>query len=487
MTRCEDCGNVWDGQAQCLCGGLLDVEPRTREGLARVLLDDADAPEDTQSEASSEEEDEDEIIEDEIDGADFLSDFVVDDDDESDDDWRAVARGTADGGAKRRRASPVLVDDTDDDDDEPAAAGAAGGVSASSGGAGAASAERASRGGAEHPAGADAVPAQPEPANSASANPMGRRWMVTLNHPQHSDDEYKTLMVDLPKFRGAVFQRERGVTGATEHLQMYIECTAAVRFTQISAFFLGRAHCELARKPKAACIKYCSKEETRVSGPYTVGDMTISQGKRTDLKEAADMVIAGKPLRDVARAKPETFVQFSTGLYRLQRELGQGAHPTHMPRTNWLFYGPTRCGKSWKARADCPKAYVKTPDQWFEFYDGETESIFDDFGASWALPLATLLQLMDNYYTRVSVKGGAAHWLSVKNVFTSNTHPATWYKWEGRQAEKKALGRRFQRVLKFKEDRTFEELTTQAAIDDFFAERAEEIPPMMWPGVLRNA
>lgn len=307
---------------------------------------------------------------------------------------------------------------------------------------------------------AEEAPVAPRstPATQASARAkqlVRRRWMITWNNPDISDEQMVDRIAQVPAFRGAVFQRERGdgtsgVPEGTPHFQVYLECSRAISNRQLGGV-LPQAHLIEATGPKERCVRYCSKEESRVSGPYTVGDMTVSQGSRSDLHKAAEMLMAGKSLQEVAKEDPTTFIHNAGGLYKFQRTLGQGDIPTYFPRNNALFYGPSRTGKSRLAREMESKAYIKTPNKWFEFYCGEDATIWDDYGSSWAIPLAQLLGLLDCYYTRVEVKGGEDHWLVKSNVFTSNTHPSTWYRWTGREAELLALSKRFDLVMVFDE------------------------------------
>lgn len=83
-----------------------------------------------------------------------------------------------------------------------------------------------------------------------------------------------------PKFKGdklvgyAVWQHER-VTH--NHLQGYIQFKAPVRRTYVNRLLGGRSHVEEARKGFEACYKYCTKEDSRLAGPWEYGT-SVSQG-----------------------------------------------------------------------------------------------------------------------------------------------------------------------------------------------------------------
>lgn len=52
---------------------------------------------------------------------------------------------------------------------------------------------------------------------------------------------------------------------------MYLEATKPMRFRSWKRVVGETAHVEAARKMHDACVKYCSKEETRVEGPFHFG------------------------------------------------------------------------------------------------------------------------------------------------------------------------------------------------------------------------
>lgn len=92
-----------------------------------------------------------------------------------------------------------------------------------------------------------------------------KSFILTINNP-NVEEELSALRRHCKYFIG---QLERGESG-TPHLQILYQHPTKVRPTAIKKLF-ERAHIEIARDPRA-CIKYCSKEETRIDGPWTHGD-----------------------------------------------------------------------------------------------------------------------------------------------------------------------------------------------------------------------
>lgn len=135
-------------------------------------------------------------------------------------------------------------------------------------------------------------------------------WVFTLNNPD-SDE----LPVN-DKVKYCIWQRERGEQG-TEHLQGYVEFRNKCRLSAVRQW-LPRAHWEVRRGSREQAKDYASKEESRVSGPWTRGEFIPSaQGRRTDLSRAVEILRTGG-LAAVAREEPEVFIRHHRGLQALE-------------------------------------------------------------------------------------------------------------------------------------------------------------------------
>lgn len=83
-----------------------------------------------------------------------------------------------------------------------------------------------------------------------------------------------------------VFQLERGSTG-TSHLQGYSQFSSRRTLASIKRImdpYLPNAHWEKAKGTAKQNHTYCTKSDTRLSGPWEIGTMK-SAGKRTDLED----------------------------------------------------------------------------------------------------------------------------------------------------------------------------------------------------------
>ncbi len=106
-------------------------------------------------------------------------------------------------------------------------------------------------------------------------NVQSRRWCLTLNNPENyctngRDITLKELFdhkacKDLG-LRYAIYQLEQGDEG-TPHVQAYCEFKRPTRFNAVNGIFDKLGYWSAAEKPREACIRYCSKKESHVSGP----------------------------------------------------------------------------------------------------------------------------------------------------------------------------------------------------------------------------
>lgn len=123
-----------------------------------------------------------------------------------------------------------------------------------------------------------------------------RRWIFTLNNYLGLITEEDRLKLDA---RYIVFQEEVGASG-TPHLQGYIEFNTPRRMAYIKNALEEEAiHLEPARGTANECKAYCTKEDTRVGGPYELGIMGGSQGKRNDLLALRDAIKSGASLKEL--------------------------------------------------------------------------------------------------------------------------------------------------------------------------------------------
>ncbi|QIK03928.1 replication-associated protein [Northern red-backed vole stool-associated circular virus 11] len=216
--------------------------------------------------------------------------------------------------------------------------------------------------------------------------------------------------------------------GSHIHFQFYIQMEKRHILTWLKSHVDAHAHWETARGSPSQNRDYCTKEDTRVSGPWEVGQPT-GQGRRTDLESAAQMIDDGATMKEVAQFFPAMYVRYHRGLKAYDSIIHSG-EPRDLidegPEV-WVFWGDTGTGKSYRAYTTWPDAYRKTTsDKWWDGYKGQETVIFDDFKGS-SMRLHDFQLVIDRYPHDVEVKGGFVPLSAKRYVFTSNKHPSEWY------------------------------------------------------------
>jgi len=142
-------------------------------------------------------------------------------------------------------------------------------------------------------------------------------------------------------------------------------------------------------------------------------------GKSHKLRDAANMIISGSKVADLAQTEEyaSTCAQYTRGL--LYVESCNVPARIGPPKVFWLYgetgTGKTRCavefgkldGSYWKSGGN---ASVGSGLRWFDGYSGQRVAILDDFRAK-GCRFEFLLQLLDRYTFRVEFKTGSVDWV----------------------------------------------------------------------------
>lgn len=303
-----------------------------------------------------------------------------------------------------------------------------------------------------------------------SIYPMARqpsaciRYVYTYNNPVETDEEWFEKHKLWP-IKYGIFVREIAPTTGTVHLQGYWEFSKRIRITGIHALpQMGKIAPKVSYGPREKARDYCMKSESRFPGavpweyPNAEAFGEVNQaGKRTDLHDVAELIQSGGTLRQVIDQHPVSFIRYSRGISAL---LSYTSPRRPDPPQVYLFYGPTRCGKSRLARSydgtnDFWVSPVGAGAQWFDGYCGQSTAIFDDFGGKTSkCGLTDLLQILDRYPVQIPIKGGFVWFNPNIIIITTNIHPKDWYDYSTREEHFEALKERFSAVYHWRIRRT---------------------------------
>lgn len=275
-----------------------------------------------------------------------------------------------------------------------------------------------------------------------------RYYMFTLNNPTENGETFLKTLSELPGTKFAIFQLEKGAEG-TLHFQGYLGLKRAQRFSYLKRHVSAVAHWEARRTYDGChlkCIAYCSKEDTRVDGPWEFGELDrgVGQGFRTDLARGISILRRGG-LKRLAEEEPELLVKYSSGFASLAKYLPP---PVRTLPEIYLFFGSTGTGKT-RTATTYGDFYKHEPrSNWFDCYTRQGIFLLDEYTGWWKLDY--FLSFTDVYDHRLQIKHGH-EWLdSPTLIITTNVHPSRWYHWTEREEQYAAMARRFNSVFLFR-------------------------------------
>lgn len=164
------------------------------------------------------------------------------------------------------------------------------------------------------------------------------RFAFTWNNPPH--------LLDLERIPEivtyVVYQEEVGESG-NYHFQGYLECSSRIRYTTlINRLGWNGASFRVARGDPSKNRAYCTKEDTRVGGPYEYGTMgpDHEQGSRTDLLEVQAAIRDGASDLQLYADFPSVMARYRNFVreYRALYLESQVTKVNFIPREGWQFH-----------------------------------------------------------------------------------------------------------------------------------------------------
>ena len=145
-------------------------------------------------------------------------------------------------------------------------------------------------------------------------------WCGTLHldTEEFDGETFLKQLVEAKRIAYGIGQIERCPTTGRLHFQFYIQAHRTQALSWVRKYIADRAHWEQARGNVQQCIDYCSKDDTRVAGPWTAG-MPKRQGQTAGSEAATELVCSGVALAEVAKRMPLVWVRHGKGLVHLRQ------------------------------------------------------------------------------------------------------------------------------------------------------------------------
>ncbi len=279
------------------------------------------------------------------------------------------------------------------------------------------------------------------------ADKQARRYILTINNPTQTDDEFSDYVKDLEHFKYCIFQREKGHECETEHFQVFIIFTIAKRFSTIKNYF-PTAHIEKTKGTNAQCREYCSKSDTRISGPYELGQFA-EERSRTDIGNYLEMVKLGATDEELSTLFPKLYLNNinKNALIRQKYVASQFLNKLRNVDVTYI-YGLPGSGKTsyiynnfaFEDIYNVP-CYDYTA---FDNYNCEDILLLDEFTGQWSIQYMN--KLLDRYPLRLRARFENKVACYTKVYIISNYKLSELYKTE--QTEKLDIYNSFKRRIK---------------------------------------
>lgn len=213
------------------------------------------------------------------------------------------------------------------------------------------------------------------------------------------------------------------------HCQCYLRYKSAVAVSTVRAL-VKPGHVEVCAGDEASNIKYCTKEESRVAGPWELGERS-KQGKRKDIDVVRETVLSGGGMAAVVRVAT-SFQGMRAGELML-KHCERGWDRSDVREVRW-YHGETGGGKTKRAfdefeseKKEDERMWVSGKDlRWFNEYDAHEWCLVDDFRKDFCT-FHMLLRLFDRYPFVVETKGGFRQWLARVIIVTCPWSPSELY------------------------------------------------------------
>ena len=210
--------------------------------------------------------------------------------------------------------------------------------------------------------------------------------------------------------------------------------------------WLPGAHMEERKGTREQAKAYCSKDDTRIEGPWEKGNWEAGGiGTRTDLRRIKEKLDAGVSTECIAHSDEhfETWCKYR-GAFNEYKKIRTS--PRTWKTEVYVYWGESGTGKSTMAQQMAPNAYWKTNDEYWDGYNGEEDVIIDDF-YGW-IRYDIMLRLLDRYPMDVNARYGHRRLAAKRMFITSNKRPEDWYP---NIIDKKPLLRRIEHIVHYRE------------------------------------
>lgn len=258
---------------------------------------------------------------------------------------------------------------------------------------------------------------------------QSRGWLLT----QRAEDYTQEQIQEILKNYIYIGQKEKGEQGGEygyEHYQIYIENDTPIKFNTLKNK-LPNAHIEPRKGTRKKAYKYCTKEDTRISPPFSNGVISLEEekGRRNDLIEINALVEMGASNEEIRNQYPSQFMLYRKHINDLRQDILQEQHRGKRRLDIQVNYisGKTGSGKTsfvldkyGDKNVFIMSRYPRNEyeQEKFDGYNGEDVILFDEFRSQ--IRLSDMLRYLDVYYCDLPARNQDKVACYTKIYITSN-------------------------------------------------------------------
>lgn len=272
---------------------------------------------------------------------------------------------------------------------------------------------------------------------------MAHTTKMTNRHPVKSflltvyninKENFNTLIK--PLITRATYQIEECPQTKKQHIQAFIQTKEKYTITQLKKKLnTNDIHIETCKN----CIQaqqYCSKDETRIEGPYQIGEPYKDKTQTWIL--LAKYIKEG----DINKIKEDLLPLYTRYKHSITEQIIEANPPKTVNHLRGIYIsGPAGCGKSSYVHTLQP--YYKLQNKWWDGYFNEEIVVMEDIDNTtlqWATHFIKIWT--DHYPTRGEKKGSTVNLQHEWFILTSNHRLSDLIK-ELHPEDQKAIFRRF--------------------------------------------
>lgn len=264
----------------------------------------------------------------------------------------------------------------------------------------------------------------PEPALKGTI----RNMVATIFEPETRTPQWENIKAKIRYFAYSLEHTQEG----RPHHQAFIQAWKPMRTAQWRELFPNIRLAKMLGSFRSNAA-YCSKENSLTE----FGEKPEINGQKTTLLAVKRKIDDGVPLERIADDDDsfKVMLQYRNGLAEYKKWKDQAKHEDVGWRKPdvYIRIGPPGSGKTrwvydtYGARNVTVICGTMLTRGWFP-RNLRDVVLFDDVEAGAVMPFASFKNLTDGYRRDVECKGGEVSWFPRVIVFTSNSHPFTWWK-----------------------------------------------------------